>query len=99
MEAIARSSTEIMVTWAEVLPIDQNGIITIYEVRFDPLQFTGVLMTEYMNTTDMSVVLTSLQEYVEYNISVRAYTSVGPGPFSEDITERTFEDRELITYF
>ena len=99
VQATALSSTQIMVTWEEVPTIDQNGIITIYEVRFDPLQFTGVLMTEYMNATDMLVVLTSLQEYVEYNISVRAYTSVGPGPFSDDVAERTFEDRELITLF
>ena len=88
-----------MVTWEEVAAIDQNGIIVFYEVRFDPLQFTEVLMTEYINTTAMSAVLTGLQEYVEYNISVRAYTSVGPGPFSDDVTERTFEDRELITLF
>ena len=86
-------------TWDEVPAIDQNGIIDIYEVRYDPLQFTGVLTTEYRNTTNMSAVLTGLQQYVEYNISVRAYTSVGPGPLSEDVTERTFEDRELITVF
>ena len=83
-------------TWDEVPAIDQNGMIIIYEVQFDPLQFTGMLMTEYMNTTDMLVVLTGLQEYVDYNISVRAYTRVGPGPFSEDVTERTFEDREFL---
>ena len=92
VQATALSSTQIMVTWEEVPAIDQNGIIVIYEVRFDPLQFTGVLITEYMNTTDMSVVLTGLQEYVEYNISVRAYTSVGPGPYSDPVTERTLED-------
>ena len=97
VNATAFSSTQITVTWDEVPAIDQNGIIVIYEVRFDPLQLTDVLMTEYRNTTDMSVVLTGLQEYVDYNISVRAYTSVGPGPLSEDVTERTFEDRELFT--
>ena len=96
VQATAFSSTQIMVTWDEVPAIEQNGIIIIFEVRFDPLQLTDVLMTEYRNTTDMSVVLTGLQEYVEYNISVRAYTSVGPGPLREDVTERTFEDRELI---
>ena len=37
--------------------------------------------------------LTGLEEYVEYNITVRAYTSVGPGPYSDPpITERTMED-------
>ena len=99
VQAAAFSSTQIMVTWNEVPAIDQNGIITTYEVRYDPLQFTGVLIIEHVNTTDTSVVLTGLQGYVEYNVSVRAYTSVGPGPFSEDVTERTIEDRELITFF
>ena len=92
MEVIARSSTEIMVTWEEVLPIDQNWIITIYEVRYEPLQFMKSLSTLVTNTTDMAVDLTNLQEYVEYNISVRAYTGVGPGPYSDPVTERTFED-------
>ena len=92
MEANAISSTEIMVTWGEVLPIDQNGIITIYEVQYEPMQFMESLSTLVTNTTDMAVTLTNLQEYVEYNISVRAYTAIGFGPFSTEITERTFED-------
>ena len=96
MQANATSSTEIMVTWEEVLPIDQNGIITNYEVRYEPLQFTESLSIMFVNTTDMTVNLTNLQEYVEYNISVRAYTSVGFGPFSTEITERTFEDGRCL---
>ena len=99
VQATAFSSTQITVTWNEVPAIEQNGDIVVYEVRFEPLQFTEVLLTEYRNTTNMSAVLTGLQQYVEYNISVRAYTSVGPGFLSEDVTERTFEDRELITVF
>ena len=96
VSAIARSSTEIMVAWAEVLPIDQNGIITIYEVRYEPLQFMESLSTLFTNTTDMAVNLTNLQEYVEYSISVRAYTAIGFGPFSTEITERTFEDGRCL---
>ena len=96
VQANAASSTEIMVTWEEVLPIDQNGIITNYEVQYEPLQFMESLSTMFVNTTDMAVNLTNLQEYVEYNISVRAYTSVGFGPFSTDIAERTFEDGRCL---
>ena len=96
MEANAISSTVIMVTWGEVLPFDQNGIITIYEVRYEPLQFMESLNTLVTNTTDMIVNLTNLQEYVEYNISVRAYTAIGFGPFSTEITERTFEDGKCL---
>ena len=96
MEAIAISSTEIMVTWEEVLPIDQNGIITIYEVQYVPLQFMESLSTLIIIITDMAVSLTNLQEYVEYSISVRVYTSIGFGPFSTEITERTFEDGKCL---
>ena len=96
MQATAISSTEMMVTWGEVPPIDQNGIITIYEVQYEPLQFMESLSTLVTNTTDMAVNLTNLQEYVEYNISVRAYTFIGFGPFSTEITERTFEDGKYL---
>ena len=85
-----------MVTWEEVLAIDENGIIINYEVRFEPLEFTETLTTSFVNTTDLAVVLSSLQEYVRYNISVRAYTSIGFGPFSTEITERTVEDGKCL---
>ena len=96
VQANAASSTEIMVTWEDILPIDQNGIITNYEVQYEPLEFMERLDTMFVNTTDMAVNLTNLQENVQYNISVRAYTIIGPGTYSDPVTERTLEDRKLI---
>ena len=86
--------TSIQVTWADVLEIDQNGIITKYEVIYEPLTTFGVLMPENLivDSMNLSVTLENLEEYVEYNISVRAYTSVGPGPYSEDTIILTEED-------
>ena len=87
------SSTEILVSWDEVPAIDQNGVIILYDVQYEPLMtFGGELMTMTMNTSNTSIVLGGLQEYVEYNITVRAYTSIGPGPFSPGVDNRTFED-------
>ena len=89
-----------MVTWDPVPDIDQNGIITEYEVMYEPLEtFNGNITTQRMNVTapEMSVTLTELQEFVFYNISVRAYTSVGAGPFSEEMTVRTNEDGKWQT--
>ena len=86
-----------MVTWERVLAIDENGIIINYEVRFEPLEFTESLTTSFVNTTDLAVVLRALHEYVQYNISVRAYTIVGPGPYSDPVTQRTLEDRKLVS--
>ena len=94
VETVALSSIEIMVTWVEVDAIDENGIIINYEVQYQPLQFTNTLDTISINTTNLSENITSLEEYVEYNISVRAYTSVRPGPYSDPVTERTLEDRK-----
>ena len=89
------SSTEIMVTWGTVPPIDQNGVITIYEVLYQPQEtFNGAIGESTVNVSapNMSVVLMNLQEYVNYTISVRAYTSVGEGPYSEGIIDLTNEN-------
>ena len=56
------------------------------------MTFGGELVTMTMNTSNTSIVLGGLEEYVEYNITVRAYTSVGPGPFNPSVDNRTFED-------
>ena len=85
-------SSTIKVNWSGVSEINQNGIITQYEVMYEPLTTFGVLTTSTVNTTSLSITLMGLEEYVEYNISVRAYTSVGPGPYSVGIVRRTFED-------
>ena len=81
-----------MVTWEEVPAIDWNGFFVNYEVQLEPLQFTGELETEAINTTSLSANISGLEEFVEYDITVRAYTSVGPGPYSDPVTERTLED-------
>lgn len=85
--------TTIEVSWEEVPPIDQNGIVLFYEIRYEPLQtFLGQLMTQYINTTAKEIILVSLQEYVEYSVGVRAHTSGGTGPFSPKVMQRTPED-------
>ena len=97
--ATANSSTSIIVMWEEVVPIDQNGVITMYEVMYATQEFfAGAIGTGIKNVTahSSSVVLTDLEEYVIYNISVRAYTQVGQGKFSSPITERTNEDGKVL---
>ena len=101
--ATVLSSTKIEVSWEEVPAIDQNGIITMYEVQYEPLEtFGNQIFTETVNITNTSMlntILIDLEEYVEYNITVRAYTDVGPGPYSDPpITVRTMEDG-IKTYF
>ena len=97
--AMALSSTAIQVTWDVVPPIDQNGIITTYEVLYEPLEtFGGAIgpLTRNVLGTEMSVDLMDLQEFVSYSISVRAYTSVGEGPYSIAVTDMTLEDCKFL---
>ncbi len=90
------SSTEIQINWTEVPEINQNGVITEYEIMYEPLvTFSGVLNPTTIITRKLFITLNDLEEYVEYNISVRAYTSVGPGPYSVEIVGRTLEGGEI----
>ena len=80
-------------SWTEVPEIDRNGIITMYEVMYEPLMtFDGQLQTNTSIANNTSVILPDLQEYVNYSISVRAYTNVGPGNYSEEVIAGTSED-------
>ena len=94
VSAAALSSTSIQVNWTEVPAIDRNGVITQYEVEYNQTTFTEVTMynTTVVNSTMFTTVVTGLEEYVEYSIRVRVYTSVGPGPYNDVVTVTTNED-------
>ena len=98
--ATTLTSTEIRVNWDPVPAIEENGIITTYEILYDPQEtFDGQIPNNVpINTTDgliLEMTLTGLQEYVVYNITVRAYTSIGSGPYNPiGDSDRTFEDGE-----
>ena len=80
-------------TWEDIPLIDQNGVITTYEILYDPLEtFDGLLAPQTFNTTDLFAYITRLHQDVDYFISVRAYTNIGPGPYSEEISAMTPED-------
>ena len=91
------SPTSISTVWEEIPPIDRNGIITVYEVLCVPLEtFDGAISADIVNTTDLTYLLEGLQEYVSYNISVRAYTRIGSGPYSVPIDNQTLEAGKLL---
>ena len=52
--------------------ISQNGIIINYEVMLDPN------MTK--KTSSLNLIVDNLIENFVYNITVRAFTNIGPGP-------------------
>ncbi len=94
VEITVISATSIKVTWNEVALIDQNGVITMYEVLYTPLEdFGGQISANTTNVSglEQSVILNYLQEYVNYTITVRAYTLEGPGLSSSEMTVLTSE--------
>ena len=92
--ATAESSTSIQVSWEEVPAIDQNGIITQYEVMYEPSD--GQTATQSMTTLNTSILLNNIQEYANYNITARAYTSLGEGPFSTAVTIKSLENGAFV---
>ena len=90
-EAMVVSPTEVEVAWLEVDQIHRNGIITVYEVDYQPMNDFGSEGVSRVNTTNTIIVLTDLHESIQYNITVRAFTSVGPGPFSSSVASVTHE--------
>ena len=67
-------------------PVVPNGIITVYEIRYRKSTSTGPY--NITNTTSTQYSIVGLISNTSYTIGVRAYTSVGPGEWT-DITNQT----------
>jgi len=85
------SSTSILVTWDEVPADQQNGIITGYAITYKS-QTENDDGNVQVNGSVRQTELTSLKEYVNYNITVFASTVKGDGPASDLIVVRTDQD-------
>ena len=83
VNAIVNSSTEIIVYWEEVPAFNRNGTILFYEVLYR----SSLDQTQTRNTIDNSTftLLLRVEEFVEYNITVRAYTVAGAGEESTPV--------------
>ena len=93
--AITLSARTIAVSWNEISPIDQNGLIVAYEVLYIPEKnFNGILSSQAINITDTIGVLENLVPFVNYNISVRGFTAAGAGVWSEPVIATTHQDRK-----
>lgn len=66
--------------------IDQNGIITRYEVQYTQiLNDVNTTTNMSVNSTVLFLDLNGLEPYAEFLIQVRAHTAVGAGPFSDSL--------------
>ena len=91
------SSKSILVTWDEVPPADQNGIIMSYNITYQSLTENHSNSTT-VNYTVRQVTLSDLKEFVNYSITVFASTKIGDGPASDPVYVKTDEDSEYF-YF
>ena len=80
------------VTWSDVPPAEQNGIITGYTVYYRAVTgniLNSVEQSVTVNGTTTSVNILSLEEHVVYNVSVSANTTIGEGPRSSEVSDKT----------
>ena len=91
-------SRRLAVSWLE--PLMTNGNIESYDVQYRGIINTvNTVLSDFFESQTLSVgstmaLLQNLVPFSVYNISVRAYTGAGPGPFSKEISVATLEDGE-----
>ncbi len=92
------SPTRLSIVWEPINCSQQNGDITIYEVRYTVLDtFNGEILdtVRYANASgQQQLVVSGLEEFTQYSVVVRGYTVVGVGPFSAPQTNTTMENGE-----
>ena len=89
------SSTSIFVSWGQVPFLDQNGVIESYTVTYTWLP-SGPPETEKVFPPATQTILTGLNEYTNYSITVFASTSKGAGNQSTPIVVITDEDSKFV---
>ena len=88
----------INVSWMMLECQDHHGNITMYEVRYTILDF-GDSVNQTLNTSsgdETSLEVDSLEEFANYTVEVRAYTAVGPGPYSSPMDVQTLPNCKHI---
>ena len=93
------SSTSLEIAWNKVSDNERNGNITHYEIFYVVVNSPQLASQPMVSTTGdptLVFVLKGLEEYMVYNVSVRAVNVVGFGPLSPPQANRTFEDGKKI---
>ena len=95
IQATAVSSTTIRVEWNNVEEAERNGNITHFEIIISESLSAAVNesnISVQVSWKDRDFVFEDLEEFTEYNVFLRAFTVVGPGPFSPHLGVQTLED-------
>ena len=80
------NETTFNISWASITRENSYSKVIVYEVKrdFKGLRTRSTVSSRSVNSTGTLtfVVLHGLQICAQYNVSVRAYTVAGPGPYS-----------------
>ena len=90
--SIVPDKRSVNVSWMMLDCQDRHGNITMYEVRYS---IVGDNVEQTMNTNngdETNLTVGELEEFTNYTIEVRAYTAVGPGPYSAPMDVETLQD-------
>ena len=100
VQASAKNSTSVFVSWAAVGNEQRNGIIKGYKVINQALP-DGRNVTRFVNISnedqgkEQDITLGDLVKFTNYSIRVLAFTVVGDGPPSEVKIVQTQQDSKL----
>ena len=88
------NETTFNISWALLTREKSYGKVILYDVKEDLLstgkrQKRSPISSRTVNTTTTFVVIYSLPLCSRYNVSVRAYTKAGPGPYSQPVELET----------
>ena len=103
LDPVPATSSQLSASW---LPPDPtNGLITNYTIycavtiTMDTIPPPGSFIQRAITTgSEVGVIIMDLEAYTFYQCYVTANTSVGEGPASNTVTERTVEDGEIEEY-
>ncbi|XP_045139286.1 tyrosine-protein phosphatase Lar-like isoform X5 [Portunus trituberculatus] len=83
----------IVFTWDLPSTNKRNGVITLYDLQFSK---NVILNNDFKHDKNISdgtrIVFTGLEENMDYTFKVRAWTSMGAGPYSETLHLHTEPD-------
>ncbi|XP_073259200.1 uncharacterized protein [Porites lutea] len=88
----ASTSTSIVASWHLPREDSRNGIITGYKLFYIQKGSTDPPLMQVSDRAELIKVVTGLKKNTEYEFQVLAFTSVGDGPKSSVVVERTNED-------
>ena len=99
MVSVMPGNQSINVSWMMLDCQDRYGNITMYEVCYSVIGDSVNLTLNTTNGNETSLLVDGLEVFTNYTIQVRAYTAVGPGPYSNSSEVRTLTDGKHIVCY